>query len=434
MLAAEKEVRFKVLKHQEKFLYSKARYSVNSGGVGSGKTYSIILKTFRLISEYPGILILIGAQTFPLLRDTTLREFLAICPPEIINEHNKSTHTIKIINSAEILFRPLYDPDILKSLNLGAAGVEEMSDIKESIFNMLRTRMRQKGMPGCIYGATNAGTLTNYVYRHFIEKPIPDSEVIYSETTSNPHLPAGYLEDMEGLKETNPDYHARMVRGIWGRFSGGIYDFDLGFRLLPLPKNKDWAKMDPKERAEFIPPVTYKDAKGEEIQVYDRLIGGIDFGFEHPTAFLIIGIIGEKFYLIEELYERRLTAGDITQALKKRIDRYLKPSLDYTFGEPARPEIIEDLKRAQIRMRLAKKAVFEGIMYLKTLIKGGRLYVNRECTNTLKEMDSYVWDDKNLKEVPLKINDDCMDALRYALYSDHKKFKTVVVDAGGDLY
>ena len=99
-----KEFKFIPLKpHQWDFIHDESRYLLNSGGVGSGKTYSICLKTLKLISEYPGIFILLGAKTFPLLRDTTLREFLNICPKEIIKQYNKSEHSFKFWNGSEII-------------------------------------------------------------------------------------------------------------------------------------------------------------------------------------------------------------------------------------------------------------------------------------------------------------------------------------------
>ena len=129
--------------HQTQFVNSDKRYVLNSGGVGSGKTYSIVIKTLLLIANNPGIFILIGAQTYPLLRDTTLREFLNVVPDEIITRFNTTQNHFIFKNGAEVIFRSFDDPNKLKSLNLGACGIEEMTDIDEEIFKMLRTRMRQ---------------------------------------------------------------------------------------------------------------------------------------------------------------------------------------------------------------------------------------------------------------------------------------------------
>ena len=385
----KRRIEYALLPHQTDFVNAPERYVLESGGVGSGKTYSIVLKTLSLIIHNPGIFILLGAQTFPLLRDTTMREFLNVVPPEMITGYNKATSHFTFWNGAEVIFRPFDDPTKLKSLNLGACGIEEMTDVSEDIFKMVRTRMRQPAMPGVVFGATNPGTFGNWVYRNFIEKPVPNSRVIYSRTTDNDYLPDAYLADLEHMKESNPEYYRRMVEGMWGQLEGLVYAFPLDSRLASTP------------------------------ETYQRFIGGLDFGFTHPTAMVIFGVIDEKYYQVDEIYRHKMTSGDIINAIREKIQVY---PMDVIYCDAARPEIIEDMRRAGIPAQAAVKDVFDGIMWVKTLIGSRRLYVHQACMFTLREYDSYIWDRKNeVKEVPVKVNDDCMDATRYALYSDMKR-------------
>lgn len=378
--------------HQGQFVRSKKRYILNSGGVGSGKTYSIVIKTLVLCIENPGIFILIGAQTYPLLRDTTLREFLNICPQAILKSFNKTQNHFTLMNGSEIIFRSFDDPNKLKSLNLGACGIEEMTDIHEDIFKMLRTRMRQDGMPGCIYGATNPGTFGNWVYKNFIESPIDNSEVIYSISADNIYLPKEYLQDLETMKKSNPEYYERMVMGKWGMLEGVIYNFPVKQRLKELPEKK----------------------------LIHRWTAGLDFGYTHPTAMVIVGERDKVKYVYDEVYRHKMTSADIIDIVKQKMEQY---NLEIIYCDGSRPEIIEDLQRAGIPAVVAIKDVFDGIMYVKGEIGNERLFVSQGCKYVLREFDSYIWDAKNtIKEVPLKINDDCMDALRYDLYSESKSY------------
>ena len=61
----------------------------------------------------------------------------------------------------------------------------------------------------------------------------------------------------------------------------------------------------------------------------------------------------------------------------------------------------------------ANKAVFEGI----NVVKSFKLHITKDSTNLLKEIDLYVWKEKdgNSLDEPVKLNDDGMDAVRYAL-------------------
>ena len=360
----------------------------------SGKTYSIVLKTLALIVSFPGIFILIGAQTYPLLRDTTLREFLNIVPSEMIKFYNKSTLHFIFFNGSEVIFRAFNDETKLKSLNLGACGIEEMTDVSEEIFKMVRTRMRQPKMPGCVYGATNPNTFGNWVYKYFIENPIVGSTVVFSKSIDNDYLPKEYLDDLESMKVTNPEYYNRMVAGIWGQMEGLVYNLPDALRI-----------------------------KTDGIE-YQRYIAGLDFGYTHPTAFVVIGIIEDNYYVIDEIYRHKMTSADIIDAVKDKAEAY---NFDAIYCDTARPEIIEDMKRAGLPARESIKDVFDGIMWVKSLIGKEKIFVSTDCVYTLREFDSYIWDSgSEIKEIPIKINDDCMDAMRYALYSDRAKTQTII--------
>jgi len=397
-----------IIPHQYDFVYSESRYVLNSGGVGSGKTYGIALKALSLLlnPKYKGIFGLIGAQTYPLLRDTTLREFIAITTPlNVIKQYNKTEQHFKFHNGSELIFRAFDDPNKLKSLNLGFCGVEEMTDIPEEIFKMLRTRMRQDRMPGCIFGATNPGTFGNWVYKYFMEKPIANSEVVYSVSADNHHLPAVYLEDLETLKASNPEYYERMVMGKWGSLEGVIYNLPMAQRI-------------PREEM----PVQNH---------FHRVIAGLDFGFTHPTAMCIMGQREDTHYLFNEHYQHKMTSSEICEMVKKKVDLY---DIEVVYCDYSRPEIIEDLQRAGVPAVQCIKDVFDGIMHVKSLIGNKQLYVARECLYALREFDSYIWDVKNtVKEVPLKVNDDMADAIRYCLFSDRTSSDGISIETFGDM-
>jgi len=381
--------------HQSQFFNSESRFLLNSGGVGSGKTYSIILKTINLIRENPNIFILIGAQTYTSLRDTVLREFLNLVHPSMITNYNKSLLHFTFWNGAEVIFRSLDDESKLKSLNLGAVAIDEMTEIGEEIFKMLRTRLRQKNMPCCLYGATNPSTFGSWVYKYFIENPITGSEVVYSISADNEYLPKEYLADLETLRKSNPEYYNRMVMGKWGALEGLIYNLPMAQRSVNPTKP------------------------------YQRYIAGLDFGYDHPTAFLVAGVINGTYYIINELHERKMTPDDIADRIKSKMEEY---EIDIIYADGSRPEIIEHLNRLDIPAVGADKAVFDGLMTVKQLINTQKLYVDAEaCPMAIREFDSYVWDKKNkVKEIPIKLNDDSMDAIRYLCYSD-------LLKNGGDL-
>lgn len=78
----------------------------------------------------------------------------------------------------------------------------------------------------------------------------------------------------------------------------------------------------------------------------------------------------------------------------------------------------------------AHKDVNQGMLQIKTLLDPGedklpRLYVYRNCVQTLREFRHYVWDDwarrkerRDPKEKPVKKDDHLLDALRYVVMSN----------------
>jgi len=191
-----------------------------------------------------------------------------------------------------------------------------------------------------------------------------------------------------------------MVQGKWGALEGLIYMLPMDQRIKEFPNQN-------------------------RMQWY---IAGLDFGFTHPTAFVVIGYKAGKFYVVDEIYQHKMTSADIISAVMQKCRQY---DIDIIYCDSSRPEIIEDLQRANLPAHDSIKDVFEGIMHIKSMIGDKQLFVNEECRYTLREFDSYIWDVKStVKEQPLKVNDDCMDALRYALYTHSRKLGDVSFDLG----
>ena len=91
---------------------------------GSGKTFSGSLLGIILCLKYPGIRGLVGAQTYVLVRDTTLVSYFEHLERMGLQDgvdfnYLKAESKLVFSNKSEILFRHLEEPDKLKSLNLG---------------------------------------------------------------------------------------------------------------------------------------------------------------------------------------------------------------------------------------------------------------------------------------------------------------------------
>lgn len=205
---------YKLLKAQREFLEIPHDYSfdvaVYQGGYGSGKTFAGSLLGILLAMKFPGIRGLVGAQTYTLVRDTTLQTYFE----HLDNfgfvdggdyEWSTSLQKLSFKNGSEILFRHFDEPNKLKSLNLGFVEIEEMSDIPYDTFKMLLSRMRQKAHPDWkgfrhrIFGHTNPEMQRGWVYKTFVENSAPNYRLICAPTTQNIYLPEGFCDELKKL-------------------------------------------------------------------------------------------------------------------------------------------------------------------------------------------------------------------------------------------
>lgn len=154
-----------------------------------------------LALRYPKIVGLVGALTFPLLRDTTLATYIDhLDKLGITYTYLKTENVIIFPNKSKILFRHLEEPEKLKSLNLGFVEIEEMSDVPYTTFLMLLSRLRQKPEPEWVgfrhrlFGHTNPQGSRGWIYQHFKKEPKDGYRRILAPTTQNIHLPEGYLD------------------------------------------------------------------------------------------------------------------------------------------------------------------------------------------------------------------------------------------------
>lgn len=223
-------MKFKALPKQREFLRTPKDVGLDVscylGGVGSGKTYSGSMRGFLLSQKYPGSVGLIGAETYPMVRDTTLISYFehfdaAGYKAGVDYVYNKSDQIIQFKNNSKILIRHFKEPEKLKSLNLDWIEVEEMSQIPESTFKMLLSRLRNKNIDiHRLFGHTNPEENKGWIYNYFVEEKRDNYRLIKAPTHENVFLPKHYIEELR--KAYDEDYYNIYVLGQFGDYSKGL--------------------------------------------------------------------------------------------------------------------------------------------------------------------------------------------------------------------
>ena len=401
-------------------------YVLYSGGVGSGKTLIGCILTIMLAVLFPGDY-LVCRLFNPELKATTYRTFLEICPPELIVEHRIADQTIKIRSqggkTSTILFRGLDEPDKLRSLNLNAAYVDEMSQVSEEAFTLLQGRLRGKHVRK-IYGTTNPNG-HSWLYRYFIKKDFATEDAkrrfyhISAPSTENIHLPDGYVDGM--LSTWSTDRIKREVMGSWDAFSGQVYtDFSRHIHVIkPFKIPDEWTKF----------------------------IGG-DHGFRNPAAFLWTAVDYDgNLYVYREFYEREWYIDEIVKGNRRpgfqgkgivELSRgekiegvWIDPSTKANRGKDADFTTYLENMPKDWSLIPANNEVGTGIDRVKQYLRVDprtnrpRLFIFDSCPELIEEIAQYRYEelsagqtnDKNIKESPVKKDDHAIDALRYAVMS-----------------
>lgn len=184
------------------------------------------------------------------------------------------------------------------------------------------------------------------------------------------------------MAKDDPNFEAVYVDGGWGVLTGLIYK--------PF-KTGTWPKV-----------------------MHDNFYG-LDFGFNHPIALIGCGEYDGDIYVTEHVYK----SGLITSELITIMDELKISKTDIIYADEAEPDRIKEIKDAGYNIvgcYKGKGSVMAGIDFIKKL----NIYTKPGNDNLDAENESYTWrttKDGTPMDEPIKIDDDGMDAMRYAIYS-----------------
>jgi phage terminase large subunit len=368
----------------DEMLASNHRFILNVGGSRSGKTYAILQYILIYCLKNKDKIVTIARKTFPSLRLGAYREFVEMLKTyEIykIENHNK-TNNFYSLNGNTIQFISLDQSIKLRGLKHDLVFIDEVNEVDKDEADQLFMRTGDK-----ILMAQNPSDAL-----HWSLKLKASEECLYLHSTyiDNPFLPQAIVNQIESYKETDED--------LWSVYGLG----------LPA-KNNELVYNHYKFFTED--ELTILDSDDKEHNVYEDIIYGLDFGYNHPTALVKVWINTDKrtIWCKEIIHQSYLTTNDLITLMK---DLDIKEKI---FCDSAEPKTIEELKRAGFDAENSMKEVKEGI----DCIKGLHFNIHRESVKTQEELRRYKWKMKgDIKtDEPVRLFDDALCAIRYATYT-----------------
>ena len=154
-----------------------------------------------------------------------------------------------------------------------------------------------------------------------------------------------------------------------------------------------------------------------------------DYGTMNPTAVLLIGYnrllrtfdVFDEYYYDGRASMHQKTDDEYVRDVAAFSQRY---QIRTAFFDPSAASFIAALKKARIFPRLiqADNDVLPGIRFTSMLFSMGRIRIAERCRNTIRELESYAWDEEKSiekgEDVVIKENDHTCDALRYFCYTE----------------
>jgi hypothetical protein len=235
------------------------------GGVSGGKSYLLCLAIATMALQYTGTRYILGRSVLHTLKQTTLVTLFQVLKdmglsPDKHYVYNGQDNTVKLFNDSVIILKNLeYTPsdpnyERLQGYEITACAVDEGSQITETCYNILKSRIRYKlieyNLIPKIIITCNPGN--NYLKKLFFipyqEGKLPDNKVfVQSLITDNPYVSQDYIDMLHTLPA---EQKKRLLYGDWDFTDdiGKLFDYDdivnAAYKRAPNPADKKYISLD----------------------------------------------------------------------------------------------------------------------------------------------------------------------------------------------
>ncbi len=285
------------LPSQEAFHLSDKRFKGFSGPVGSGKSQALVQEAIRLSILNKGRTGLIGAPTYPMLRDATLPALLEVLDRSGISYdlNRAENHLVFKGNRSKILFRAVEEFERLRGSNLAWFGVDELTYTSEEAWLRLEARLRDpKASRLCGFGVwTPKGY--DWVYERFIARQVEGYETILAKPFENRFL----LDQI-------PDYYERLKHSYDARF----YEQEVLGNYLHMKVGRVYHAFD-------------RDGNVGEVKVDASrpLFWALDFNVD-PMSAVVAQVVGNRVVVLDEIVLSRATTMQACEEFRARFPRH----------------------------------------------------------------------------------------------------------------
>ena len=293
-----RDIEYRPLPSQKRFHESGARFKGFSGPIGSGKSQALCQEAIKLSYLNPGRTGLIGAPTYPMLRDATVASLLeALVKNGIPHEVNRAENYVVMGETrSKILFRAVEEFERLRGSNLAWFGLDELTYTSEGAWLRLEGRLRDPKAARLCGFAVWTPKGYDWVYERFVAERVDGYEVVTAEAFENRHL-----------LERVPDYYERLKSSYDTRF----YQQEVLGQYLHLHAGRVYYGFE-------------REKNVAEVKV-DRkraLLWALDFNVD-PMCSVVAQVEGEGVLVLDEIVLSRATTQQACEEFQNRFPEHV---------------------------------------------------------------------------------------------------------------
>ena len=384
---------------------SQKRYIVMKGSAGSGKSVDTAQNYILRLMNDRGRNLVAMRKSDITNRDSTFAELTGAIYRMFGDKAERywkiNTSPLQLTcrhNGNKVIFRGMNDDkqrEKLKSITfqrgkLTDVWLEEATEFTQADVEIIDDRLRGLLPDGQFYQIRmtfNPVNKSHWIKKVFFDIPDPNVLTHHSTYLMNRFVDDAYRARMERRKLVDPEGYQIYGLGEWGEIGGLILH---NWEIKEISQN---------------------------LNDYDDVAIGQDFGFNHANAILLMGIRDDNIYILDEVYLfEKDTSEIITEAIKRGI-----PTNRIMWCDSAEPDRIAMWQKAGFRRAFGvnKGGSAGSVKAQIDWLKQRSIYVHPHCINTIKEMQQWKWkkDEKTGEylDEPVPIMDDAMAALRYGV-------------------
>jgi hypothetical protein len=409
----DQKIDYVPLPSQLAFHESTARFKGFSGPIGSGKSRALCQEAIKLSYLNQGRLGLLGAPTYPMLREATQTTLFEILDRDgIPYEYNKAENALRMKDTdSRIIFRPVDDFERLRGTNLAWFGLDELTYSPEQAWLRLEGRLRDPLATRLCGIAAWTPKGYDWVYQRFIAGHTAGYDTIIAKAFENTFI----LDKV-------PDFYERLRRS----YDENLYQQEALGQYVSLQAGLVYTAFSRSDHTRSL-----------QVSPNRPLLWALDFNVD-PMSSVIVQMEGANVFVLDEISLRHATTEEACAEFAKRFPNHRGGVVVYgdASGNSQQTtgasdyQIVRNYFRAsyagriEYRIPKANPSVRDRITLanskLRTAAGEIRLWVDPKCKELIKDFEqvSYKPDSNAIDKEKDRRRTHLSDALGYLLWQE----------------